>query len=48
VDASAIAARLGGGGHSRAAGCTIELESLEEAEAVLLKSVREELEAIKT
>jgi len=43
ADASAIAKRLGGGGHSRAAGCNIETTSLEEAEAILLEAVREEL-----
>ncbi|MDR1410344.1 MAG: bifunctional oligoribonuclease/PAP phosphatase NrnA [Oscillospiraceae bacterium] len=43
VDASAIAAKLGGGGHDRAAGCTIEVESLEEAEEILLAAVHNEL-----
>ena len=43
ADAAAIASTLGGGGHSRAAGCAIDTPSLEEAEAMLLDAVRQEL-----
>ena len=46
ADAAAIAKRLGGGGHPRAAGCMIENSSLEEAKAILLEAVREELKGI--
>lgn len=38
IDAAAVCARLGGGGHARAAGCTITA-SLEEATAQLLDAV---------
>lgn len=37
------AARFGGGGHKRAAGCTLET-SLEEAEQLLVKAIEEEIE----
>ncbi|MDR1806111.1 MAG: bifunctional oligoribonuclease/PAP phosphatase NrnA [Clostridium sp.] len=46
VDASAIAARLGGGGHSRAAGCTIDVAQLSEAEELLYAAVKEELKLL--
>lgn len=42
VDASAICARLGGGGHKQASGCEI-LGSLENAKAALLAEVEKEL-----
>ncbi|MDR3344009.1 MAG: bifunctional oligoribonuclease/PAP phosphatase NrnA [Oscillospiraceae bacterium] len=46
VDASAIARRLGGGGHARAAGCTIDTPLLEDAQATLLAAVKDELGAL--
>ncbi len=42
VDASAICARLGGGGHMRAAGCEVELP-INEAKKAVLKAVAEEM-----
>ena len=40
VDASAICAKMNGGGHPRAAGCQLE-GTLEEAKATLLKNIEE-------
>ena len=40
VDVSAIAKRLGGGGHVRAAGCTIN-KNMEEAKDILIKAIGE-------
>lgn len=37
-----LAARFGGGGHKRAAGCTLET-SIEEAEQILLQAIEEEM-----
>ena len=42
IDASAICARLGGGGHIRAAGCEIKLP-FNEAKAAIIAAAREEL-----
>ncbi len=42
IDASKICARLGGGGHTRAAGCEVDL-SVDKAKDVILESVRKEL-----
>ena len=42
VDACAIAKRLGGGGHSRAAGCELE-GNLDNAKAAILAEVEREL-----
>ena len=39
VDVSAIASSMGGGGHSRAAGCTLEGVSLPEAEKIILDKI---------
>lgn len=39
VDVSAICARFGGGGHKRAAGCTIEASSAEQAEKMVLAEI---------
>lgn len=39
VDVSAICARFGGGGHKRAAGCTIEANSAEEANELVLAEI---------
>ena len=39
VDVSAVCARFGGGGHKRAAGCTIEASSAEEAEKFVLAEI---------
>ncbi len=44
VDACAIARRLGGGGHSRAAGCEL-LGNLENAKNAILAEVEAELDA---
>lgn len=41
VDVSAICASLGGGGHVKAAGCTIEADSMESARETVLKAIRE-------
>lgn len=43
-DASRICAKLGGGGHARAAGCEIEAGALEAGKNRLLDAVRSELE----
>lgn len=37
-DVSAVCASFGGGGHVRAAGCTIEADSMEEAEAMVVEA----------
>ena len=42
VNSSAVCARLGGGGHARAAGCTLE-GTLEEVKARLVEELRTEL-----
>ncbi len=42
-DVSAVCARFGGGGHARAAGCSIEAANVEEAEKILLSVIREKL-----
>ena len=42
IDASSICARLGGGGHTRAAGCEVNLP-VDEAKKVILESVKKEL-----
>ncbi len=44
VDVSAICARFGGGGHIRAAGCSLEAANVREAEEILLKAVRQAME----
>ena len=41
VDASAICAKLGGGGHRNASGCTLPYNSLEEAKQKLLETIGE-------
>lgn len=43
IDASAICARLGGGGHMRAAGCELNM-SLEDAKRAMLDAVKAEME----
>ncbi len=40
VDVSAICASLGGGGHIKAAGCTIEADSMESARSTVLSAIR--------
>ena len=40
VDVSAICASLGGGGHIKAAGCTIYAESMESAREIVLSAIR--------
>ncbi|MCL2023274.1 MAG: bifunctional oligoribonuclease/PAP phosphatase NrnA [Oscillospiraceae bacterium] len=47
ADASAIAKALGGGGHTRAAGCIIDNKCVNEAQELLLAAVREELTRMK-
>lgn len=46
VDASKICMNFGGGGHSRAAGCTFEKEALEENKEKLLSIIETELKGI--
>ncbi len=40
-DVSAVCAKFGGGGHARAAGCSIEAGGIHEAEEAILEAVRE-------
>ena len=40
IDVSAVCASLGGGGHVKAAGCTIEADSMESARDVVLSAIR--------
>ncbi|MBQ8344771.1 MAG: bifunctional oligoribonuclease/PAP phosphatase NrnA [Clostridia bacterium] len=40
-DVAAVCAKFGGGGHKRAAGCTIEAVGIEAAEAALLREIME-------
>jgi len=42
-DVSAVCAKFGGGGHRRAAGCTVEAASVYEAEEKILATIREKL-----
>ena len=44
VDVSAICARFGGGGHIRAAGCSLEAANVREAEEFLLGAIRQAME----
>ncbi len=46
LDASAICARFGGGGHKRAAGCSLPGKTLREAQDNILESVRLALEEL--
>lgn len=49
IDVSAVCAKFGGGGHVRAAGCTIAAQSAEEAETIALSAFGEAVcEYIKT
>lgn len=41
VDATAVAGRFGGGGHERAAGCTVNNKTLKETKAAVLKVLEE-------
>jgi len=45
VDASGICARLGGGGHTAAAGCTITTDR-EKAKEIILAEIQKELELL--
>ena len=45
VDVSAICARFGGGGHIRAAGCSLEAANVREAEEIILRAVRQAMES---
>ncbi len=45
VDVSAICARFGGGGHLRAAGCSLEAANVREAEEIILRAVRQAMES---
>ena len=40
VDVAAICAQFGGGGHVRAAGCTIEARHIDDVEEMLVDSIR--------
>lgn len=42
-DVSAVCARFGGGGHKRAAGCSVEACNVEEAEKMILSVIREKI-----
>ncbi len=44
VDVSAICARFGGGGHVRAAGCSLQAANIREAEETVLRAVRQAME----
>ena len=46
IDVSRVAATFGGGGHKRAAGCTIEAQNIEDAERKLLTAIRSYLKTI--
>ena len=39
IDISSVCAKFGGGGHKRAAGCTIEADSIESAKNIILEQV---------
>ena len=41
---SSICARFGGGGHVRAAGCSVEAATIEEAEGKILRAIRETMQ----
>ena len=43
-DVSAVCALFGGGGHVRAAGCSLEAKNIREAEETILKAVRERMQ----
>ena len=43
VDVSAICASFGGGGHVRAAGCSVEAANIREAEEMILAAIREKI-----
>lgn len=43
VDSAALCARFGGGGHVRAAGCTVSANSVQEAQAQVLALCQEAL-----
>ncbi len=43
LDVSAVAAGFGGGGHQKAAGCTIEADGIDDAEKMILRAIRERL-----
>jgi phosphoesterase RecJ-like protein len=45
VDVAAICARFGGGGHVRAAGCSLEAGDIYEAESRLLSAIRDAMKA---
>ena len=38
-DVSYVCARFGGGGHKRAAGCSLVAENIEEAERILVREI---------
>lgn len=40
ADVSAICARFGGGGHVKAAGCTIKAESIDEARKIIVEAIK--------
>ncbi len=44
ADVSKIAVKFGGGGHPRAAGCSIDAETIEEAEKLIVEALKEVVE----
>ncbi|MBQ8207182.1 MAG: bifunctional oligoribonuclease/PAP phosphatase NrnA [Clostridia bacterium] len=42
IDVSKVCSKLGGGGHIKAAGCTIEADSIAAVREIVLKTIREE------
>jgi len=44
LDVSAVCARFGGGGHMRAAGCSLEAPNIREAEEIILSAIRQRME----
>ena len=45
IDVSAICALFGGGGHKRAAGCTVEASGIDEAERMIVREIKSVLTA---
>ena len=43
ADVSSVAAKFGGGGHVKAAGCTVKADSIGDAEALVLEAIKAEI-----